>query len=188
MSRPKFALLIVLGVVGGFLATFVPSLASALGDDDTVSTTELSLAPPVRHDEPEPPTARPPQQARHPSVDRDCYEDGMVCKKSRLADAISVADLVTPIMSDAGWPAGCFEVQFIGGDDGELDAINIELNGRPKLGSPKCREPKAGDAQKSQVARVGQAVKNVLRKTPVSNVDLLQVTNGNNADVQINLK
>jgi hypothetical protein len=189
MTRNKLIFVVVTGVLVPFLAAFIITVAPALRDEDTVTTKELT-SPVLTADPPQPQKAGSSAEAKkHENVDPDCYGDGMTCRKARLADVIAIADMLSPVMSKAGWPSGCFELQIIGGDNGEADVVSIAVEGPPGHTAPQCKEGGGRKVDKSKLRTLGQAVVTSLKgSSAVANVDLVQVTDGNDSDVQIPFK
>lgn len=192
MSRGRLAVVVLLVAALAFLAAFVPSIAHGMRDEDAIASSELTLTPSRprtetdRAAEGEPRAEATPGQA---DVDPDCYQDGLVCKKSRVADVEGLAKVVAPILSNAGWPSGCFEVRIIGGDAGERDALSITVSGAAGLGPAHCREPGSRGATQQQLGRVAQMLRGLVPAAKnARDLDLLQVTDGADVDVQVSLK
>lgn len=194
MSRGKLVAVLVLVAALSFLTAFIPTVALSMRDQDGASTAELDLAAALPHhsdttgqvEQSETNVAARPVQ---PNVDPDCYGDGLVCEKRRIADVEALATVIAPVLSSHGWPSGCFEVRILGGDGAEADAVSISVNGRPGLDAARCREPGARGATKQQLAKLGGSLKGLIASTKSArNVDLLQVTDGVDVDVQVPLQ
>ena len=190
MSHRKLVLVGVLSLALTFFAALIPSIAGGLHDEDSMSTTELVLAPPL---DPSTSTVNPqgtPAQAatsrsHNTDVDPDCYDAGLICKKERLGDAEELATMLAPLLTPQGWPSGCFEVRFIAGDAGGPDAISVTVSGKPGLGPTRCRDQDAGAPSKTKLEKLADALQRAVDSSRVSrNVDIVQLTDGIDADIQ----
>lgn len=109
-------------------------------------------------------------------VDPDCYGDGKICKKERVADAEALDELVSQTIAKAGW--NCHQVRYIAGDKGHADAISITVSAGCVAG---LDYPSRG-----QVAQLAATLRRTIVGSPViKNVDLLQVTDGDEIDVEL---
>jgi hypothetical protein len=136
----------------------------------------------------EPPSPHKVREHRA-GVDPDCYRDGLVCKKGRLAEIEALVNEVAPIMTSEGWPSVCFELRVIAGEGEKHDAVSITVSGKPGLGAGRCGEPNSGVPSKQELSRVAARVKAVVANSKnARNVDLLEITDGTGVDVQLSLK
>lgn len=131
-------------------------------------------------DPPDDAARNPPPAPRPRGVASDCYEDGLICDKTRIADAERAAAVLEATLAQGGWPAGCFEIQYIAGDDNEADAISIGVNGPGGRSETECGESSDGRADRKKLSKLGAHAKRVLAQNDalLDNVDLIQVTDG----------
>lgn len=187
--RRRPVALVALVSIGGFAATFVPSVALGLRDQDDVP---LSPA--------EAPTSAAPASittsvsstsstSRRAGVDPDCYGEGITCSKSRLADAESLDAAVADTITRAGWAEGCYELRYIAGDGTAKDAISVGVHGPKGVGPSRCKDVALiGGTTRLQLTQLAQSIKTrIVRTSLTSNVDTLQVTDGDKIDIQIPL-
>lgn len=118
----------------------------------------------------------PPVPARHDGVDPDCYGEGQICSKARLADAEALDDLVSGAITKAGFPAGCYQVRYIAGDNGGKDTISVMVTADCKSGT---------STSKSLLGQLANMLTRLVAGKPLArNVDLVQVTDGDKIEAQ----
>ena len=136
----------------------------------------------------------------HAAVSRDCFygELSITCALNRVDEAKDIDRLLRPILERRNWNWGCYEVQYIRGDDGRPDIILVSVNGIRSAKPPMCGsrydDKGAGAMSEGELGQVGRDLKAKLLGTPrtlrnelLRKVRTLILTNGWGAEVTINL-
>lgn len=76
-------------------------------------------------------------------IAEDCFleEMSITCNKDRVDDAKLLVGVFEPVLRLHGWRSSCWELQYLGGDAAEPDAIIVSLFGSAGERHPACRDP-----------------------------------------------
>lgn len=130
-----------------------------------------------------------PSMSAAADVDPDCTAaQSALCAVSRIADARAADESLAPVLAAMGWARPCVSLMYVAGDAGEADALSITLHGAKGADAATCATSSAR-LKRAQLSQVAARVKSALRAHAglIKHTDMLQITDGNDTQIQLHL-
>lgn len=91
-------------------------------------------------------------------VSPDCFAEEMrevsLCAQNRIEDAEAADRLLAPVIARHGWSRGCYELQYVAGDNGGPDTLLISIHGARGGSAPACRSIRAVALSAGEVRQI----------------------------------
>lgn len=132
-------------------------------------------------------------------VHPDCFDKqwGVTCAKERAEDAQAADAALAGVAARQGWQQACYQLQYVGGQNGEAYMILISMMGKKGGTAPDCLDPVSttrGVASVGQMEKLAADMKKALLRLPpagkakvLRQVDSLALVNGRGGQVELQI-